>query len=315
MKSSLIILLYHGITKYKSKGIENISNKHIHVDSYFKQMRWLKDNSNLISMDEVVFNYKNSIPFKKNSVAITFDDGFENNYSVAMPIIRDLKIPTTFYISSGMISSDDMFWVDKLEDCINLTLKKEIPIKLNGNTEIYSISDNENKIISLKKIKKICKSSKNSERLDIVKQVIKETKINPSNEHSPNYKILEWDQLIEMNEDPNVIIGGHSLRHEILSSLKIEEMKKNIKDSLNLLKKNLKEDIIHYSYPEGQEEHFNINVIKYLKSEGIICSPSAKYGRNTKKEDLFNLNRVMVGFDNIPFPKEAILNNKNLEAI
>lgn len=309
MKSCLTILLYHGVTKYNSRGIENISNKHIYVDDYYKQMKWLKNNSHLMSMDEVVFNYKNKIPFEKKSVAVTFDDGFENNYSVAMPIITDLKIPTTFYVSSGMINSNEMFWVDKFEDCINLTLKKEISIHLDGKIKTFDTSNNENKICSLKKIKKFCKSSKNSSRLNILKQVISETKIIPSNEHSPNYKILNWNQLIEMNGDENVIIGGHSLRHEILSSLEIEEMKKNIKDSLSLLKKNLKKDIIHYSYPEGQKEHYNEKVIKYLKSVGIICSPSARYGQNTDKEDLFNLYRVMVGFENTPFPKKVILNN------
>lgn len=315
MKSSLVILLYHGITNHISKGIENISNKHIHIDTFYDQMKWLKNNANLVSMDEVVFNYEYNIPFKKNSVAITFDDGFENNYSVAMPVIQDLKIPTTFYISSGMIGSNQMFWVDEFEDCINLTSEKNILISINGINNSYNLSSKNNKLDALKKIKKICKSSSNSIRLDILRQIIKETKVNPSFEHSPNYKILNWHQLNEMNKEKNIIIGGHSLKHEILSSLTKEEMEKNIKDSLKLLKVNLNTEIYHYSYPEGQENHYNVDVINALKNSGVVCSPSAIYGINTHKEDLFNLYRVMVGFNEIPFPKDAIQNRGPLEAI
>ena len=43
----------------------------------------------------------NNLPFPPNSFAITFDDGFENNLSVAAPLLSDLKIPLTIYITTN----------------------------------------------------------------------------------------------------------------------------------------------------------------------------------------------------------------------
>ena len=306
MSSRLTILLYHGVTDHKSSGIENISKKHIDVKEYFLQMSWLKENAHIISMDKVVEHYIYNIPFPDHSVAITFDDGFENNFLQALPVIQELDIPTTFYISSGLIGTKNMFWVDQLEDCINLSKEKELKLLVNNNEVILDLSDIPKKIGSLKQIKAICKDASNNLKIEIIKQVISCSGVTPSTEHCPNYKVMDWSQLKIMSLDKNVIIGGHSLNHEILSKLSVEDMKLNIGESINLLEKNLLQEIKHYSYPEGQENHYNKSVIDSLKEFKIQCSPSARHGTNSEHNDLFNLYRVMVGFDGISFPYEVI---------
>ena len=54
IKNELTILLYHGVTDSVSTGIENASGKHIHVDAFRDQMQFIKQNCNVLSMDDVV---------------------------------------------------------------------------------------------------------------------------------------------------------------------------------------------------------------------------------------------------------------------
>ena len=132
MKNSIKILLYHGVSKNKNIGIENFSLKHIYFDVFYKQMKFLKKNFDIISMDQFVYLNQNKINFPKKTLVITFDDGFINNKTVAAPILSSLNIPCIFYISTNFIDSKKMFWVDEIEDCINLTRKKSLIInKLN----------------------------------------------------------------------------------------------------------------------------------------------------------------------------------------
>ena len=81
-----------------------------------------------------------------------------------------------------------------------------------------------------------------------------------------------------------------------------KKMFKDIELSIGLLEFNLNEKIVHFSYPEGQENHYNQRVIDKLKASKIVCSPSAIHGINDHENDLFNLYRIMPGFMGIPFP-------------
>ena len=51
-------------------------------------------------------------------------------FKVAAPILKKLNLPCIFYISTGMIGKNDMFWVDKIEDIINRTKVKYLDIDL-----------------------------------------------------------------------------------------------------------------------------------------------------------------------------------------
>ena len=302
MSNNLTILLYHGVTSCKSHGIENYSGKHIKVEEFEKQMRFLRDNANVLSMDDIVDISISGGDYPENAVAITFDDGFENNYTQAAPILDDYKLPATFYITSGIVNTTLMFWVDKLEDMINLTEKKLLRVKLNEEKDFPLIGHDE-KLEALNTIKKFCKFAEANEMYRIIAELEDKLSVSPSVAHASNYKKINWDQLSSISSNPLFIIGGHSLYHNILSSMDEECMDKDIQLSIDLLEYNLGKNIVHYSYPEGQKEHYNQAVINSLKNRGIKCSPSAIHGVNYKNEyDLFNFRRIMVGFLGSAFP-------------
>ena len=299
------ILLYHGVTKNKSKGIENFSGKHIDYKKFTNQMKWLKRYANLISMDEMVYHYDNNLRLPKNTTLITFDDGFKNNYSVACPILNDMNIPATFYVTSGMIGKSQAFWVDRIENSINLSAQKFIDLRLDKN-EHFDLRTKKQRIIVIKKIKKYCKNTKNTKKEELIKKLEKITGVKTDNNSCKNYQIMNWKELKKLSENDNFIVGGHSMHHEILSSLSIQKMRENIKKSIKILKEKLQKEILHYSYPEVQINHYNNNVINELKKNGIKCCPSAIDGQANFSQGLFNLRRVMVGLGGVKFPYNKI---------
>jgi len=303
--NTLTILLYHGVSDSESKGIEIYSKKHIPYKEFREQMEYISNNCNILSMDDVVEISSLNKKYPHNAVAVTFDDGFRNNFTVATPILSNYDIPATFYITSGIINTDIMFWVDKLEDCINLSSKPSISLRLNDIVE-FDLTSNSKKIAALDEIKAFCKISSDDIKDSIIQSVIKQTDVLPSVTHAINYEKMSWKEVIALNESDLFTIGGHSLYHEILSKIpSSEKLLLNIQTSIDLLKYNLGQEIKHYSYPEGQEIHYNERVIAHLKQNGIICCPSAVDGINNPTIDLFNLKRIMVGFMGRSFPFES----------
>ncbi len=93
--SKVSILTYHSIDSIGS--VTSIS------PAEFKaQMRFLKDFSfNVISLNEVVAHIRKMQPFPKNSIAITFDDGFKNVFSEAFPVLRKYGFSATFFLTTN----------------------------------------------------------------------------------------------------------------------------------------------------------------------------------------------------------------------
>jgi peptidoglycan/xylan/chitin deacetylase (PgdA/CDA1 family) len=293
--------LYHGVTSAKSRGIENYSGKHILEDEFFQHMKYIKKHCVVISIDEAVEFKRKRKGYPPRAVVVSFDDGFRNIFTSAAPILESLRIPAIFYITSGIVNTDIMFWVDMIEDCLNITRKSSIKIRLDKEYS-FAIRNNGQKINALQRIKSFCKASRADVKNRVINDLMVSTKVSPSTSHALNYQKISWPELKMLSKNSLFTIGGHSLYHDALSQLGSDRLRCDIPLSLKLLEYNLGKKIFHYSYPEGGPRDYNEKIIQYLKSLGIVCCPSAQVGLNDLNTGLFHLKRIMVGFMGIRFP-------------
>lgn len=300
--NNLLILLYHGVYDHKLKGIENYSGKHINKKDFISQMQLLKNkNFNFLSFEDIVQIIGAGSKFPKKSVAVSFDDGFFNNYQIACPILDDLKIPTIFYVCSGLIGKKNLFWVDVIEACINNCKLENLDIRLD-EFRSFNIKDIKAKINTIEIIKKYCKISKINIRNRVLKDLKNITNTKPTPEMSVNYEIMNWKELSEINNNNLFTVGGHNMFHDSFTNIEPENIELEISNTIKLIEQNLNSKVEHYSYPEGQARDYNPQVIDELKKQGIKCCPSAKYGFNSDTSNLFHLKRIMPGFMNTKFP-------------
>ena len=108
-----------------------------------------------LALDEVVQFHEKNIPLPDYSFSITFDDGFENNYSVAKPILEKLSIPATFYVSTNLVDKNLMTWIDQIEYCIDQI--NDATLELPWTDKSFAISSDLTKIKFLNYLRKILK--------------------------------------------------------------------------------------------------------------------------------------------------------------
>ena len=293
------ILCYHGVTKYKNYGVVNFSKKHISKNEFYQQIKYIKKNFNILSIEEIYTHILKKIPFKKNSVSITFDDGFKNNFDVAVPILKKFQVPAIFYICPQIIEKQEMFWVDKIEACIVFYKKKKFLLNINKKKKKFDIKNNKKKIKTINEIKKICKKTNDLKKDQIINDLIINTAVKPSIKLNENYKVATWSQINKIIKNKLFTIGGHSLTHSIFTKLTLEKLERDINNTIKLIKKRTGYTVKHFSYPEGK---YNNTVIKILKKNKILSSPIASGFNNTFLQDPFKLKRIMVGFEEIKFP-------------
>src|SRR5258706_4087662 len=98
---TLAIFLIHGVIERQRHRVRNYTGKHMDADLFTRCMKRLSEEGRALSMDDVLNHCAAGTAFPRRSFAITFDDGFENNIRVALPIMRDYDIPAMIYITSG----------------------------------------------------------------------------------------------------------------------------------------------------------------------------------------------------------------------
>jgi len=96
-KYTVPILMYHEI------GYEGGSFS-VTPENFARQREYIKNGRyEVITLDQLVEGVKSGKAFKRNKVVITFDDGYENNFKYAYPVLKKMKFPATIFIISGFM--------------------------------------------------------------------------------------------------------------------------------------------------------------------------------------------------------------------
>jgi peptidoglycan/xylan/chitin deacetylase (PgdA/CDA1 family) len=103
MPKIILLFFFHGFIEKNLFEVRNYTRKNILKKEFLKILKLLMKKGNILSLDEILYSIKNNINLPRNAYAITFDDGFENKYSLAAPILDDLNLPSTFYFSTDFI--------------------------------------------------------------------------------------------------------------------------------------------------------------------------------------------------------------------
>lgn len=98
----ITVLLYHRVC---DDARDNLS---VGVAQFERQMRLLREHCEILSIEQVLAR---SAPERRRQpqVAVTFDDGYLDNFQNAVPILRRYQVPCSFYVSTGIVASEIRF--------------------------------------------------------------------------------------------------------------------------------------------------------------------------------------------------------------
>lgn len=297
------ILLYHGVHgDDEILGLRNRSGKHIAVSRFAKQMQHLAATRPLVSMRAIAAAYRGEGDIPEGAVAVTFDDGYRNNFTHALPALERYKVPATVYIATGFIGSGRMSWTDQLESALLRTREQHLVIETGDGVLSWSLDNDEARISCLAAIKSLCKAMPYADKDAQVVRIINMLGVEPIETH-PIYTFMDWNEVRAMACSPLIDIGAHTVDHVALAKVPADEMRRQVDRSVATLEAELLRSCAFFSYPEGQEDDYNTEVIDYLQRRGFDHCPTAIHGENVFPETgTFHLRRVMVGFQNCPYP-------------
>lgn len=231
-----------------------------------QQMLYLKHNYQIVRFED------NWNELDTNAIAITFDDGYADNLKYAVPILEELEIPATIFITTGTMAQSKELWWDELERL--LFLGSGFPLAFQLKDDEFSCGWN----TSTYEYRKNCYASLH---------YLMKNFINPQKREDWLMQLWEWRGLKRSVRENNrtvssydcrklagvkqISIGGHTHSHCSLADLERSEQEAEIGMSIRALENILGKKITLFSYPFGKPlVDFNEETIEICKNCGIV---------------------------------------------
>jgi peptidoglycan/xylan/chitin deacetylase (PgdA/CDA1 family) len=217
------------------------------------------------------------------SVCVTFDDGYADNATVALPILQRYDIPSTVFVSSGY-TAGGMMWNDTILESIRGHAEGELDLRESG-LGVYPLSDQSNRRAAAYDIIRKLKYKDPSIRSELV-----ETLASKTGEHAPRLMATK-DQLVDMAK-AGVEIGAHTVSHPILKSLRPQGAKEEIFEAKKQLEEILSAPVRFFAYPNGRPGvDYDNEHVEFVKAAGYSAAVTTAWGVSDKASDLFQLPR------------------------
>jgi len=268
-KTSITCLSFHRIAEVQEKEIGPYPAITISPLAFEAIIAFFSKHFRAMALPELVTHLIHKIPLPSNTFAVTFDDGFVDNWSVAKPILENYEVPATIYVTTGYIGGEVFPYVFELADLI--ASRDGVHFHWNGCEYRWDFKNTQDRERCYTEIKRIGKPYSFALRRDLITKVHGGSK--PLN--SKPSLFMNWRQVIELSQSPLITIGVHTHRHLLLTTLSPEDARDEIDLSKNILQAKLGGPVRHFAYPYNA---LNLTVQSIVQNCGFTSAVGGKHG-------------------------------------
>jgi peptidoglycan/xylan/chitin deacetylase (PgdA/CDA1 family) len=277
----LRILAYHRVMTTPDPTIFEFDLELISTspERFREQMLLIKERFRPMRLSDVISALDTGMALPADAIAVTFDDGYDDNYNIAFPILRELGIPATFFVSTGHIDSGRPFAYDWLVHMILRSKAQRLVLPELGIDLPMPPSRPERRSLATRVLSTM-KNIDAIEQEDMIMRLEKEWAM-PSDVTPEDCRPMTWTQLREMHA-AGFEIGSHGVHHRMLSKLPLAKMEQELRESKATLDRELGGAATLMSYPVGGDRAFDDQVIKATQEAGFrlaccyICGTNAQ---------------------------------------
>jgi peptidoglycan/xylan/chitin deacetylase (PgdA/CDA1 family)/CelD/BcsL family acetyltransferase involved in cellulose biosynthesis len=256
------------------------------VAVFRKQMEFLKQNFPIISLDEVASgSYADS--GEKYSVAITFDDGYRDNFLKAFPVLNKLEMPATIFLATGYIESGELPWYDQISWAFKLTTRPRFSLADVGGPEA-ALNQRPEVLQAMGKTLAWLRTIDDEKRRTFIPRIFVELGVSASLS-VPN-PMLSWEEIKQMSKQ-KITFGAHTISHPALSRTDGARLEAEIVGSKSKIEEALDLPVHHFAYPFGQPSDVSDEAKKMVQQAGFSSAVTTVWGFNRPGDDLYNLKR------------------------
>ncbi len=288
-----VVLRYHSVALPEDRAELYLAPSLILPPLLFEgQLRFLVRHCTVVPLEDLVHRLGQGKKPYRRAVALTFDDGYRDNYTRAFPLLCRYGVPATFYLTTGCIGNRKILWTARLRYLLiaspaeGLWLEKPWGLFL----DLSSTAAREKTFATLIAY---MKNIPTDQRQDLL--ALMEERLGASNPPLPlRGMMMSWREVREMCRR-GMSFGAHTVTHPNLPNASPVEAEREIRESKEELEGKLGERVDHFAYPNGRgSAHLTEEVKEQVRRAGFFSAVTSLPGCVCQGDDLLALRRMGV---------------------
>lgn len=244
----------------------------------------------------------NTLP--PDAVALTFDDGYVDNLTAALPRLAAADVPATIFLATAYLDSNEPFWWDDLVRLIMFEDRRQtFEFAINGQSTVFDFAgdppandDGTTVLRSLKKRTDVLEAVYHPlRRLDMAERRVAmaelRTILTPGGDASDPARPMTSAEVRTLAADGLVTIGAHTATHPLLPILDGPARKSEIAGSKTACEALVEAPVTTFAYPFGE---FDAEAREAVKEAGFAVACSTRRAPVTAADDILALPRVYI---------------------
>ncbi len=257
----VVILTFHRVIQ-KWDSVLDYSQPGLVVtaETFDLQLRFLKEQFDIVPLSSLIAERRIHRSALRPRSVLTFDDGWRDNYDIALPILRKHGVPATVFLTTDFIGTNRAFWHTELSylllhDKVSQLTKDQhvfrayptpVRIYLTRLSQMRQPPCAQNMDSLIESLKEECNDAAIGELIqDLANALCFRMPLFPGRRF-----FLNWDEVHEMAA-AGIEIGSHGCSHRILTRLKVEEAEEELVRSKAELEGRIGHSVQHFAFPNG----------------------------------------------------------------
>jgi peptidoglycan/xylan/chitin deacetylase (PgdA/CDA1 family) len=287
-RGPLTILTYHGIVDRRPIMPDPCL---VNIDAFRSQMQYLKKHFNVVSMTRAVQLIEDEAIIDP-TVVITFDDGYQNNFDLAYPVLREEKQPATIFLSTSFADSDTTIWTGIIQNAFARSSKSSFEWR----GQRFDLGSLEQRKESMEAVKSLLKDDPQESlfaEVDSIVEILSDGDPISLEPDSP-YRMLTSESIKSLAESDLIELGAHTHSHYILSRIPASVQEVEIRSSLDFVASYTGETCRCFAYPNGRECDYDDDSLAILREAGVKAAVTMESGTCNINTPILELKRIAV---------------------
>lgn len=308
-REALPILMYHGVVE---RPLAPACWQQLPVDAFRRQLAWVARHFRVLPLVEALDRMKaGTLP--PRSCALTFDDGFENDVRVAVPVLERLGLPATVFVVTDLLGTAEVPWPDRLYLAFARTRAQALDGSPAGLPTL-GLGDDAARGAAYAQVVRALKALEPTAK-DAALVALTDALGAPRTPDPGEFRLMSWAQAVALDRGGLVHVAAHTRTHEILARLPTAAA---VRDQVMASQRAVTERLGHaprvFAYPNGRAVDVDDRAKAAVAEAGIPWALSTVEGFATAASDPLALPRLSIGSD-LSFARFRLLVSGTLTAL